>query len=237
MNEDRVFFQGDGRLEGMLGWPEDETPKRTTGDLEVSRRAKGGVVVAHPYPPGGADMDLPVVYCIARECRRQGLASLRFNFRSVGASEGTFNGSEEHRDILAAVSFMKTQLASGDSESGQDTVSIGLAGWSFGSAMAARAAAETPGLKALALVGLPVHWENLPVDTLERLGKYEGPVLAVCAENDHHGAPREVEKALSGLGLDLTIEVVREADHYLQGRHREVADSVADFLARALTGA
>jgi len=48
--------------------------------------------------------------------------------------------------------------------------------------MAARAAADLPEVRALALVGFVPRWEHLPADTLDRLALYRGPVLAVCAE-------------------------------------------------------
>jgi alpha/beta superfamily hydrolase len=228
------MFQGDACLEGMLGWPErgDAGEAGDSGSAPPGTAVKGGVVVAHPYPPNGANMDLPVVHHIAKCCRQRQFASLRFNFRSVGASEGSFSGTEEHRDVAAAVSFMNDELARAGAPGAR--LPLGLAGWSFGSVMVARAAAGLPEVKALALIGFVPNWEHLPADTYERLAGYSGPVLAVCAENDHHGTPNEVEKVLSELGLRLQIEVVRGADHYLMGRHREVAALVADFFAEAL---
>jgi alpha/beta superfamily hydrolase len=230
MTEERVVFAGDCELEGRFGWPGLPTVRFLA---EPTWEIKGGVVVAHPYPPNGANMDLPVVHRIAKSCRKRHFASLRFNFRSVGSSEGSFSGTEEYRDVLAAVSFMRERL---DPKGGVDRhkLPLGLAGWSFGSVMAARAAAELPELRALVLVGFVPYWEHLPADTLERLARYRGPVLAVCAENDHHSTPDEVERVLAGLGLDLKIEVVRGADHYLRGKDREVGELVADFFESTL---
>jgi len=56
-------------------------------------------------------MDLPVVYRIAKSCGQRGFATLRFNFRSVGGSQGSFSGTEEDRDVAAAVSFLAGELA------------------------------------------------------------------------------------------------------------------------------
>jgi alpha/beta superfamily hydrolase len=228
--EQRVSFFGDHELEGKLGWP--GVPLDGVRSQPV-REIRGGVVVAHPYPPNGGNMDLPLMYRIAKECRRHRFASLRFNFRSVGASSGSFSGTEEDRDVAAAVEFMAGQLATAGEQTGA-ILPQGLAGWSFGSVMAARAAAELAEVQALALVGFPIHWEQLPADTLERLAGYRGSVLAVCAENDHHGTPDEVERELSGLGLNLKIEVVRDADHYLMGSEQKVGRLVADFFDVAL---
>jgi alpha/beta superfamily hydrolase len=228
--EQRVFFEGDRPLEGMFGWPDRPIHG---GRILPMWEIRGGVVVAHPYPPHGANMDLPVIHRIAKSCRRSGFATLRFNFRSVGASRGSFSGSEEHRDVMAAVSFMKEQLEPEDG-AGEARPPIGLVGWSFGSIMAARAVAELPAVKALALVGFGVLWEGLPPDTLERLSRFRGPVLAVCAENDDVGSPTDVDRALAESGLEHTLEVVKGADHFLEGRHREVGKMVAEFFFAVL---
>ncbi len=229
--EERVFFEGDSVLEGMLGRPEPSS----TAALPGVRLARGGVVVAHPYPPHGANMDLPLVRQVAKACRQRHFASLRFNFRSTGQSGGTFSGTEEDRDVAAAVAFMGRQLdAAGDTAGVMPP--LGLAGWSFGSVMAARAAADLPQVHALALVGFVPGWEHMPADTLDRLARYRGPVLAVCAEKDDIGSPADVEAVLAGLGADFTLKVVRDADHFLQGRHREVASLVADFIDVSLMG-
>jgi alpha/beta superfamily hydrolase len=230
--EAKVVFVGDASLEGMLGWP-GGTGTAASPDVEESAGTdvRGGVVVAHPYPPHGANMDLPVVFRIAKSCRQRGFATLRFNFRSVGGSQGTFSGTEEDRDVTAAVSFLEKKLATVG-----DRYPVGLAGYSFGSIMAARAAAELPVVRALALVGFGVGWEGLPPDTLERLERYDGPLLAVCAENDDYGSPKDLCEALTGLGLDHTMEVIHGADHFLGGRDREVGQKVAEFFSTVLGG-
>jgi alpha/beta superfamily hydrolase len=230
VNEERVYFDGDNPLEGMFGWPGDRARLSAMPSME---KVRGGVVVTHPYPPAGANMDLPVVFHIAKECRHRHFASLRFNFRSVGASLGEFNGTEEHRDVAAAAAFMRERLAPAGAGHYVEPP-IGLAGWSFGSVMAARAAAELEEVKALALVGFVVHWEHLPADTLERLARYHGPLLAVCAEHDHHGTSDEVAQLLRSLSLSPHVEVIEDADHYLQGHERKVGKLVADFFDEVL---
>jgi alpha/beta superfamily hydrolase len=199
-------------------------------------RLAGGVVVAHPHSLTGGTLAQPVVYRTAKACREKGLASLRFNFRSVGESGGAYSGTEEHRDVQAAAAFLRGRMAAleGDAVPGPATPPVALAGYSFGSIMCARAAAEAGPVAALALIGFVTSWPELPSDTFSRLAKYRGPLLAVCAELDDLGYPDEVEKVLAGLGLDFTISVVAGAGHFMEGRHREVGEIVAGFLAREL---
>ena len=191
-----------------------------------------------PIRPTGGTMAQPVVYRIAQACRQRRLATLRFNFRGVGGSLGTFSGTEEHRDVEAAAAFLRGRLASSGRRRdcpGRMTLPVALAGYSFGSIMAARAAAELGWVQGAGTGRLRGRVGGCcPPDTFERLAAFRGPVLAVCAENDELGPPEEVERVLRGLGLDFTLHVVEGADHFLEGRQREVGELVAAFLAEAL---
>jgi alpha/beta superfamily hydrolase len=234
----RLFFPGDDRLEGILEWPQGVGfGSGFAAAADPSGRFAGGVVVAHPHPLGGGTMAQPVVYRTAQACREKGLATLRFNFRGVGESLGTFSGTEEHLDVQAAAAFLRGRMAAleGDAVPGPSTPPLGLAGYSFGSIMAARAAAEAGPVAALALIGFVTSWPELPSDTFDRLRAYRGPVLAVCAENDDLGYPEEVERVLKALGIDFTMSVVERAGHLLEGRQREVGEIVAGFLAKEMS--
>jgi uncharacterized protein len=228
-----VLFPGDHLLEGTLEWPDQEVPT-------------GGVVVAHPHPLHGGTMAQPVVYRVAKACRDRGLASLRFNFRGVGQSRGSYSGTDEYRDVQAAGAFLRGRLAgaAGDAVPGPETPPLGLAGYSFGSLMAANAVGVNPvgaggevgdpPVKALALIAFLPDWPDAPRETYARLGGFNGPVLAVSAENDDLGYPEDVERMLRRLGLDFTMAVIEGAGHFLEGRHREVGDLVATFFAEKL---
>jgi uncharacterized protein len=200
------------------------------------QRRAWGVVVAHPHPLFGGTMVQPVVYRIAQACRRQGLATLRFNFRGVGGSLGSYSGTEEYRDVEAAAAFLRSRLATldGDAVLGPDTLPVALAGYSFGSIMAAKAAARAVPVRALALVGFVVSLADLPSSTLSALAAFRGPVLAVCGENDDLAYPEDVERALERLGLDFTLSVVKGAGHFFEEKQREVGERVASFLRSAL---
>ncbi|MBN1319577.1 MAG: dienelactone hydrolase family protein [Thermoleophilia bacterium] len=238
----RVFFSGDDRLEGIVEWPVPGVRPVSAGSepagssTTLPANVLGGVVVAHPHSLNGGTMAQPVVYRVAQSCRQRGLATLRFNFRGVGASGGRFSGTEEYRDVKAAAAFLGDRLAALDESAAPQSRPrpLGLAGYSFGSVMAARAAAGIGAVRALALVGFVVNWGELPADTFERLAGFRGPVLAVCAENDDLGYPDEVEEALKELGLDFHMSVVEGAGHFLEGRHRDVGERVAAFLSEAL---
>src|SRR3989442_4262260 len=60
--------------------------------LAVPPGAPAGVVICHPHPLYGGDMDNPVVVRVQEVCADLDLATLRFNFRGVGGSGGSHRG-------------------------------------------------------------------------------------------------------------------------------------------------
>ena len=111
----RITWRGEaGAIEGLLDQPEGA--------------ARGVAVVAHPHPLFGGTMDNKVVQTLARAFVQCGWTVARFNFRGVGASEGTHDaGAGEARDFLSVVE----QVA--------PTGALAIAGFSFGSFVASHA--------------------------------------------------------------------------------------------------
>lgn len=94
--------------------------------------ARGVAVIAHPLPTQGGTMDNKVVHTLARAARACGLQAVRFNFRGVGGSAGTWDeGRGEVDDLMAVVDHFR--------ESGRPFV---LAGFSFGGFVATQATAR-----------------------------------------------------------------------------------------------
>ncbi len=215
-----VFFSGDVRLEGILEWPRGEG----------LASPKGGVVIAHPHPLYGGTMAQPVVFRVARACQEQGFATLRFNFRGVGLSTGVYSGSEEYRDVEAALWYLRTQLTKGQVTGGAGRLAV--AGYSFGAVMAALAAGRGEvGVAALVLIALPVFWDELPSDLFSALREFRGPVLAVCGEGDYLAPPGAVASKLEELGLGFELKVIPGVGHLFEGRQQELGEVVARFLA------
>jgi uncharacterized protein len=125
------------------------------GGLEVmtacpdpSKEVAATVVICHPHPVQGGTMHNKVVHTLARSFGELGMRTLRFNFRGVGASEGSFDhGEGETDDVHAVLHWTRTQRP-------QDE--IWLAGFSFGGYVAARAAHRFD-VKQLLTVAPAVH--------------------------------------------------------------------------------
>ena len=97
-------------------------PLRLEGRLGLAP-GPDAVVVTHPHPLYGGDLDNPVVAALVGAYRRRGYSTLRFNFRGVGASGGQHaDGRGERDDARAAVAFL----------AGLGKTVTDLAGYSFG---------------------------------------------------------------------------------------------------------
>jgi alpha/beta superfamily hydrolase len=108
-----------GGLEALIESPQD---------AEV----KGCAVICHPHPVHGGTMTNKVAHTLARSFVGVGFAALRFNFRGVGESAGSFDdGVGEIGDVEAAVAWLRGELPS---------LPLWLSGFSFGAAMAVHAA-------------------------------------------------------------------------------------------------
>src|SRR5690606_18616103 len=122
------------------------------GDIEALRdhalQPRGVAVIAHPHPLFAGTMDNKVVQTIARACVQCGYTAVRFNFRGVGASAGTYDeGRSEQQDLLAVV-----QQAAPDGP-------LVLAGFSFGAFVTSHALAALWGqrdIRSAVLVGAAV---------------------------------------------------------------------------------
>ncbi len=132
MSTRRVTVASDGALEAILR----------------ERGQAGGAVICHPHPQFGGSMHNNVVESIEEGFVLSGFSTLRFNFRGVGYSEGTYDeGNGEIRDVVAACTFMRNLI---DHEG-----RLVLAGYSFGAWVASRAAGDIQGLEDLFLVAYP----------------------------------------------------------------------------------
>lgn len=193
------------------------------------RAPRGSVVMAHPHPLFGGTMQNKVVFHVARTLNHDlDLASLRFNFRGVGASAGAHDeGRGEVLDLLAAWAEA-ARRAEAERRAGP-----GLrvaAGFSFGAAttlLAAEArgeAGESPP-DALALVGIPARLIVPPDRVPPGI-----PLAVVHGESDQFTPPETVGRWLESWPGPSAFHVVRGADHFLEGHLPEAVRFLSDRL-------
>lgn len=177
---------------------------------------RGAVVLAHPHPRHGGTMRSLVTSELFAALPRRGLAVLRFNFRGVEGSGGSYGGGrDEVRDVEAAVDELARRAPD---------VPLVIAGWSFG--------ADT----SLAVVDdrvagwLPIAppLRILPLDEL-LAARDPRPKLAVIPGRDQINPPESAVPVLEGW-RNARWEVVEGADHLLVGSTEEVADLLDAFV-------
>jgi hypothetical protein len=101
---------------------------------QASDAPRGVVVLCHPHPQHGGTMDNKVVQTLARAFVQLGYRAVRFNFRGVGESAGTWDeGRGEIDDALAVIAAQRLAAPG---------LPLALGGFSFGGFVAARAAAR-----------------------------------------------------------------------------------------------
>jgi alpha/beta superfamily hydrolase len=172
---------------------------RLEGALERAAGARG-VVITHPHPLYGGDMDNPVVAAIRLAFRRQGFTTLRFNFRGVGESAGRHGrGVDERHDVHAAIAHLQ---ALGVTE-------VDLAGYSFGCWV--NAGVES-GFRRMVMVAPPVAFMRFE-DGL-RLPHLS---LVVAGDRDDFAPVLPLQTACRRWNPQAPLEIIPGADHFYSG--------------------
>jgi uncharacterized protein len=190
-----------GALEGL--WKDGVAPQR------------GSAVFGHPHPLHGGTLHNKVVFRAARALVSSGFGTLRFNFRGTGVSQGRHDrGRGETQDFRAA-------LDEAERRGGLPSVA---GGFSFGAAVALRAAASDPRVAAYVGVGLP-----LATESGEQMPRPRVPSLFVVGEEDQFGPPHLLREFVRDSGQIVEIP---EADHFLAGKLDVLEQAILDFLER-----
>lgn len=177
--------------------------------------ARALAVLCHPHPQHGGSKDNKVVFTAARAARAAGCDSLRFDFRGVGASAGVYGALDgEVEDALAVVRW---GLEAGNPDR------VFLLGFSFGAAVALRAAQATRcgGLVTIAL----------PSDYFATLPRPDCPWLAVHGTADEVADAQAAAKALRGLQPPPQLKTLDGAGHFFHGRLSELGGAITPCLA------
>jgi alpha/beta superfamily hydrolase len=179
-------------------------------------------VVCHPHPSGGGTLHNKVVFRAARGLESANVATLRFNFRGVGASGGKHDGGEgELEDVNAAIEWMKWK------HPGKKLI---VGGFSFGSWVASRAACERADVDAVFLIGTPVNKYDFSY-----LRHCEKPMLILHGTQDEHGDVQKLEKLVQSIRNAETV-IVTGADHFFTKQIEAVEETMRTWAEELLEG-
>jgi alpha/beta superfamily hydrolase len=200
MEEESVFFgQGNVRLEG----------------LHANSGGALGAVISHPHPLMGGDMGNSVVETLVETLFARGISTLRFNFRGVGSSTGTFDdGRGEQDDVLAAFSFMEEQ----------GVREILPAGYSFGAWVNAGILNQRNLLPAI-FVSPPIALYGFDVGALR-----SNVGLIVCGDQDPYCPTGSIKNIAAELACRL--DIIPNTDHFFRLREKDLAACINDFAVR-----
>jgi hypothetical protein len=179
-------------------------------EADVARA--GLAVICHPHPLQGGTMHNKVVTTLERSLRELGLATVVFNFRGTGASQGTFDdGIGETEDVIAVASWAQ-RVRPHDA--------LWLAGFSFGSYVAARAAPQLP-VRQLISIAPPVgRWD------FSQLASPLCPWLIVQGEADEIVEPQAVYAWVAAQPEPPTLVRMPETSHFFHGRLLDLRGAV-----------
>jgi len=191
-----VFVPGpEGELEGIYSY--------------VSRNVTHLAILCHPHPLYGGTMHNKVVYSMATALNQLGYATVRFNFRGVGRSAGSFNhGIGEQRDVEAVIDHYDQLYP--------DSVKV-LGGFSFGSKVGLMVASRDARVSGVIGVGVTVD-----IADFSFLSGYGKPKLIIQGNQDQFGAVETVQTWFDKLPEPKKLMVVHDAVHMFDGKLAEL---------------
>ena len=190
---------------------------------------RGAMVVAHPHPAHGGNMDHSVVVATCERAAAHGLTALRFDFRGVGRSEGDRGDFPGHLDDWrSAAKDLRRRVADGP---------LFGAGFSYGSRSLAwllhRGGERRPDLQGALLLapatrvpttrrdfgnlllGRPISEANLDPDVLENLRSLELPTEVVVGDRD---VVAPAEELAANLPPHAHLQVLEGLNHFFSVR-------------------
>lgn len=180
----------------------------------------------HPHPSHGGTMNNKIVYTLFHAYARRGFSCLRFNFRGVGRSQGTFSrGEGELSDAAAALDWLQSNNA--------DAAQCWVGGFSFGAWIGMQLLMRRPEITGFISVAPPANM-------------YDFSFLAPCPSSGLilHGdkdelVPTEsidklIEKLRTQRGITIDHRTLPGANHFFHGQIESVEREVDDYLDTAL---
>ena len=208
-----VIFNGpDGRLEGR--YQPGKTPTAPIG------------LVLHPHPQYGGTMNNKVVYYLYHAFARRGFATLRFNFRGVGRSQGEFdNGVGELSDAAAALDWLQSF--------NPNAASCWIAGFSFGAWISMQVLMHRPEIRGFLSIAPPANMYDFSF-----LAPCPSSGIIVNGSKDEIVSPDSVEKLVAKLKTQkaITIDhtVIEGAGHFFENELEQLVRVVDNYLTLRL---
>jgi uncharacterized protein len=191
-----------GKLECLLEEPEDQEPR-------------AAALVCHPHPQHGGTMHNKVVYRIARGLRSSGYVVLRFNYRGVNLSEGTYDqGNGETDDGRTALAWLRERYP---------RLPYSLAGFSFGSRIALRIGCSSMNSQQVIAVGFVANYASEPALTSCSI-----PRVFISSTNDEFAPKERLQEMINAAPEPKRLIFIEAQDHFFNGALDELERTVKE---------
>jgi alpha/beta superfamily hydrolase len=177
-------------------------------------------LVCHPHPLGGGTMHNKVVYRAAKAMQSLGLATLRFNFRGTGLSEGEHDeGRGEQDDVRAALDWLYARYG----------LPVLVVGFSFGAHVSLRVCCGDARVPGFAALGLPVAAEGREY-SYDFLRACTLPKLFLSGGADQYGPRAALAGIVASAAQPATLVIVPEADHFFAGKLDQMQHALREWF-------
>ena len=183
-------------------------------------------MILHPHPQAGGTMNDRITQALYKTFIARGFAVLRFNFRGVGRSQGSFdNGIGELSDAAAALDWVQSIHP--------EASTTWIAGYSFGALIGMQLLMRRPEIRGFISIAPPANMYDFSF-----LAPCPASGLVILGDKDEVVPPESVDKLVQKLTnqRDITIEYrpIKGANHFFNEHLEELNDRLDDYLDRAL---
>jgi alpha/beta superfamily hydrolase len=186
-------------------------------ELVIPDEPIGAAVLTHPHPRHGGNMRSMVPGELIHELPARNIATLRFNFRGMGNSQGSFDdGDGERRDVIAAVDTLH-ELVEG--------LPLIVCGSSFG----ADTALSVDDDRITAWCGLAPPLREEKLSLMKTVAADERPKRLIIAERDQYRVPENVQEVIASW-QNTSMDIVPGADHFFVGRLHIAIEMCCNFV-------
>jgi len=207
MKEEKVFFPSGGiQLEGLLS-------------IHEALSVKGGVILCHPHPQYGGDMHNRVITTALGAAHQEGFSTLRFNFRGVGDSGGSYSeGIGEMEDVGAAIEFLYSKQK-------DSRLPLILLGYSFGAFTGIPVAIKDERVKRVVAISPPL--EIYDFNFMKGCKKNK---LIVVGDKDEWCPILRLEDWYQQLDEPKSLTLVEGADHFYSYQANLLVQPLREFF-------
>ncbi len=180
----------------------------------------------HPHPQHGGTMNNKVVYTLYHAFANRGFSCLRFNFRGVGRSQGTFaRGEGELSDAASSLDWLQTY--------NQNARQCWIAGFSFGAWIGMQLLMRRPEISGFISIAPPANMYDFSF-----LAPCPSSGMVLQGEADEIVPAESVQKLIAKLsqqrGIEIDCRILPGADHFFPRHLRDIEKHVHDYLETAM---